>query len=98
MIHQSKQRNNERESEQYKTEEERRTHSREILSNLNAFGATMSYPAVKELMKLLSQYNNFGQRIVVNIPFPEMNRRIKGVLAIHKKEDTWVMLQHEKGH
>lgn len=80
----------------YKTEQERKSKSLEILQNLNAFGATMTYEPVRQLMKLLSRYNNFGERIVVNIPFPEMERRIKGVLAIHKNEDTWIMLKHEK--
>ena len=37
-----------------------------------------------------------SDRIVVNIPFPIINRRIKGVLAINKREDVTIALLNEK--
>ena len=42
------------------------------------------------------EYINEGERITVNIPFPEINRRIKGILAISKREDVTIALLNEK--
>jgi len=42
------------------------------------------------------EYISKGERIIINIPFPEINRRIKGVLAINKTEDVTVALMNEK--
>ena len=39
----------------------------------------MTYEPVKLLYKKFKEYITEGQRIVVNIPFPEINRRIKGI-------------------
>ena len=79
-----------------KTEEERRASSREILKQLEDLGLNVTHAPVRELLKLLKQYNEDGNRIEVNIPFPELNRRIKGVLATGAREETYVMLKHEK--
>ena len=32
----------------------------------------------------------------INIPFPEINRRIKGLLAISVNEQVWINLKNEK--
>ena len=42
------------------------------------------------------EYITEGQRLVVNIPFPEINRRFKGILAISKNEDVTIALLNEK--
>jgi hypothetical protein len=79
-----------------KTEEERRAASKEILKQLEGLELSISHKPIRELLKLLKQYNEEGNRIVVNIPFPELNRRIKGVLATSIREETYVVLKHEK--
>ena len=79
-----------------KTEEERRAASREILKQLEGLDLSISHKPIRELLKLLKQYNDEGKRIIVNIPFPELNRRIKGVLATGAREETFVVLKHEK--
>lgn len=79
-----------------KTEEERRAASKEILKQLEGLDLSISHKPIRELLKLLKQYNEEGNRIVVNIPFPELNRRIKGVLATSIREETYVVLKHEK--
>ena len=56
----------------------------------------MTYAPVKLLYKKFKEYITEGQRIVVNIPFPEINRRIKGILAISKNEDVTIALLNEK--
>ena len=37
-----------------------------------------------------------GERILINIPFPIMNKRIEGVLAINKNEEVAIRLKYEK--
>ena len=54
------------------------------------------YEPIKKLYGLFKTYINEEKRIEVNIPFPEINRRIKGLLAISVKEEVWVNLKHEK--
>lgn len=79
-----------------KTEEERRAASREILKQIEGLDLSISHKPIRDLLKLLKQYNDEGKRIIVNIPFPELNRRIKGVLATGAREETYVVLKHEK--
>lgn len=78
-----------------KTEEERRAASREILNQLNDLNIPASFGAVKQLLVLLKKYNEEGCRVEINIPFPEMNRRLRGVLGIGKREEPFVVLKHE---
>lgn len=79
-----------------KTEEERRASSLEILKQVKALDLSVTHPPIKELLKLLKRHNETGERITVNIPFPDLNRRIKGVLAPGSREDSYIVLKHEK--
>jgi len=81
---------------EYRTKQERQDEIREILIQLTHFNLDMTYPPVKLLYKKFKEYITEGQRIVVNIPFPEINRRIKGILAISKNEDVTIALLNEK--
>ena len=63
---------------EYRTKQERQDEIREILIQLPHFNLDMTYEPVKVLYKKFKEYITEGQRIVVNIPFPEINRRIKG--------------------
>ena len=79
-----------------KTEEERRASSLEILKQVKALDLSVTHPPIRELLKLLKRHNETGERIAVNIPFPDLNRRIKGVLAPGAREDSYIVLKHEK--
>ena len=79
-----------------RTEEERKHVSIEIINMLSDLGLSVSYEPIKKLYLILKKYNQEGNRIEVNIPFPEINRRIKGVLPISKKEESNVRLVYEK--
>ena len=81
---------------QYRTKEERQDEVKHILEQLSEFQLNPSYEPVKKLYLKFKEYINEGQRITVNIPFPEINRRIKGVLAISKREDVTIGLMNEK--
>ena len=56
----------------------------------------MTYEPIKKLYQKFKEYIQEGNRIEVNIPFPEINRRIKGILAISVREEVWVNLKNEK--
>jgi hypothetical protein len=79
-----------------RTEEERKRLSIEVINMLSDLGLSVSYEPIKKLYFILKKYNQEGNRIEVNIPFPEINRRIKGVLPSSKKEESTVRLVYEK--
>ena len=81
---------------EYRTKEERRKEVKEILKQLSSFDLNINYEPIKKLYGLFKIYINEDKRIEVNIPFPEINRRIKGLLAISVNEEVWVNLKHEK--
>ena len=80
----------------YRTKEERQEEVKQILNQLSKFDLNVKYEPIKKLYKLFKEYINEDRRIEVNIPFPEIDRRIKGLLAISIKEDTYVNLKYEK--
>ena len=80
----------------YRTKEERQNKVKEILSQLSNFDLNIKYEPIKKLYEKFKEYIQEGNRIEVNIPFPEINRRIKGVLAISVREEVWINLKNEK--
>ena len=68
----------------------------EVYFKLSKFELTPRYEPVKELYKQFKQYIDTGDRIEINIPFPMINRRIKGLLAASVNENVWIKLKHEK--
>tara|TARA_B100000470_G_scaffold166785_1_gene131285 strand:- start:341 stop:637 length:297 start_codon:yes stop_codon:yes gene_type:complete len=81
---------------EYRTLEERKEEVKNILKQLSRFELTPAYEPVKNLYKLFKEYIDEDKRIVVNIPFPMINRRIKGILARNKREDVSIALLNEK--
>ena len=80
----------------YRTKEERQNEVKEILSKLSEFDLNLNYEPIKKLYEKFKEYIQDGNRIEVNIPFPEINRRIKGILAISVREEVWINLKNEK--
>jgi hypothetical protein len=80
----------------YRTKKERQTEVKNILEQLTEFQLNLTYEPVKKLYLHFKEYINKGQRISVNIPFPEVDRRIKGILAINKRENVTIALLNEK--
>ena len=66
------------------------------MEQLNEFHLNVTYDPVRKLFEKFKEYISEGERLIVNIPFPEINRRIKGVLAINKREDVTIALMKEK--
>jgi hypothetical protein len=79
----------------YRTKEERQNEIKEILVKLSEFNLNIKYEPIQKLYTLFKEYIEEGKRIEVNIPFKEIKRRIKGLLAISTREETWINLQNE---
>ena len=80
----------------YRTKEERQEESKIIIQKLTHLQLSIDFPAIRTLFEKLKEYISEGQRIMINIPFPEMNRRIRGVLADNKHEEVWIRLEYEE--
>lgn len=77
-----------------RTQIERQNEVKPILLKLKELHLTpTAYTSIKTLYQQLQIYIQQGKRIELNIPFPEYNVNIKGVLAIHKEEQVWVKLE-----
>ena len=79
----------------YRSLDERKEEVQKIIKTLDELNITSEFDAIKELFKLMFEYIRTGDRIIVNIPFPEMKRKIEGVLAINVKESVGIRLKHE---
>ena len=86
----------EKKAPEYRTKQERQNEVKHILEQLSDFQLNPTYEPVKKLYLKFKEYINEGERLTINIPFPEINRRIKGVLAINKREDVTIALMNEK--
>ena len=80
----------------YRTKEERQNEVKKIISKLSSFDLNTAYEPIKNLYSKFKEYISEGQRMEINIPFPEINRRIKGLLAISVNEQVWINLKNEK--
>ena len=67
-----------------------------IIEKLTELQLTVAYEPVKELFRLIQLFLKEGNRHVVNIPFPMINKRIKGLLSDVASEEVWVKLEHEE--
>jgi len=81
---------------EYKTKEERQADVKNIIKELSKFELTMRYEPIKKLYKHFKDFIDTGSQIKVNIPFPMINRRIKGELMPNKNGDSHICLANEK--
>lgn len=78
-----------------RTIEQRREQVRPIIDKLTELQMNVSYPAIRELYKQLSQFIKTGEDMKIKIPFPEFSRRIKGELSNAPYKPCWVKLEME---
>lgn len=76
-----------------RTIEQRREQVRPIIDRLTELQMNVSYPAIRELYKQLSQFIKTGEDAKIKIPFPEFSRRIKGELSNATYIPCWVKLE-----
>ena len=81
---------------EYKTKEQRKEDVKNIIKELNKFELTLRYEPVKKLYAHFKDFIENGNIVKVNIPFPMINRRIKGELMPNKNGDSNICLAHEK--
>ena len=79
----------------YRTKEQRHAEIKQVLIQLSEFDLNILYEPVKKLYEQFKIYIQEGKRLEISIPFPEINRRIKGLLAISVNEEVWVNLKKE---
>ena len=79
----------------YRSKEERQKEVKTILEQLSKLDLDSKYEPIKKLYGLFKTYIAEGNRIIVNIPFPEIKRRIKGLLAVSINEEVWLKLKKE---
>tara|TARA_B110000211_G_C13958985_1_gene499663 strand:+ start:354 stop:647 length:294 start_codon:yes stop_codon:yes gene_type:complete len=96
MSNKKKRTKKEKKEPEYRSKEERQSEVKHVLEQLNEYQLNAKYQPVKKLYLNFKEYISKGERLIVNIPFPEINRRIKGVLAINKREDVTIALLNEK--
>lgn len=63
---------------------------------LNELKLNNNYEPIQKLYRLFKIYIENGDRLIINIPFPEINKRIEGVLSINKNEEVTIRLKYEK--
>jgi len=81
---------------EYKTKEQRKEDVRNIIKELNNFELTLRYEPVKKLYAHFKDFIENGNIVKVNIPFPMINRRIKGNLMPNVKADSVITLIKER--
>ena len=79
----------------YRTKEEKQKEVKTIVEQLSKLDLDSKYEPIKKLYGLFKTYIAEGNRIIVNIPFPEIKRRIKGLLAVSINEEVWLKLKKE---
>jgi hypothetical protein len=88
-----------------RTKEQRQNEVKTIIKKLNELHLTTTYDGIKTLFQSLKNYTNndntnndndntnSDEPIIINIPCPELNIRITGVLEIDLRKRVWVKLE-----
>jgi hypothetical protein len=79
-----------------RTREERQLEIRPIIEKLASLNLTVESSPIMELYTHIRTYINDGTRITINIPFENIGRTIRGVLATDVKEEVWVKLEKSR--
>lgn len=79
-----------------RTVDERRCEVRRILDKLTELGLTASHRAVLTLLGEMREYVDGGAEKEVDIPYPEVGRRIVGKLTAYVNEPVVVRLKADE--
>lgn len=77
----------------YRTKEERHKEVKLLIKKLDELKLSRKYEAVQIFYKILFEYIDVGNRIIIDIPFPEINKRIEGVLSTKLDEEVAIRLK-----
>ena len=76
-----------------RTKEQRQNEVKTIIKKLNELHLNTSYDGIKILFQNMKDYLNSENSIIINIPCPELNIFIKGVLEVDLSKKVWVKLE-----
>ena len=77
----------------YRTIEEKNIEVIKIITSLQKLNLNpRDYEPIRELYRLMNEYKKENKRIVINIEFSEIHKRIEGVLANKRTEQVYVRL------
>lgn len=77
-----------------RTEQERRLESLQIIYQIKQNKIDCNLPGIRTLLDELSDYVMNGNEKNISIPLPEMSKKIKCFLPLHKNEECVVVLKH----
>jgi hypothetical protein len=80
----------------YKSKNEMMADIKPIIQKLSELELNISYPAIKRLYVEIALHIKDGESRKINIPFPEVKRRIKGFLSGDTRKETWVKLEADE--
>ena len=76
-----------------RSKDERREQVRPIFEKLAELKLTASeHDEIKELFQIISAYIKTGDKQTINIPFPAINKRIKGLLEPNTSKESCIRL------
>ena len=78
-----------------RTLEQRKEEIRKIIEKLDELQLSIDYLPIKLFYDKMFYYIRSGERLLINIPFPEMKKKIEGVLAINILEPCAIRLKYE---
>lgn len=78
----------------YRNKDERRQVTLNIIHQFHSNYPTSKYEAIRKLIEKLNNYVLEGNDMSFSIPFPELNKKIKGKLYANKKQECVVVLKH----
>ena len=76
-----------------RTKEQRQNEIKTIIKKLNELHLNTSYDGIKQLFQNMKEYSDAEESIHLNIPCPELNICIKGVLEVNINKKVWVKLE-----
>ena len=79
-----------------RTKDERIEETRTIIAKLTELQLTLAYPPIKQLFILMQDFIDNANRHEVNIPFPMIDKRIRGILSNSINERIWIKMEHEQ--
>lgn len=75
-----------------RSKEQRQNEIKIIIKKLNELHLTTAYDGIKLLFKYMNEYKDATEAITIDIPCPELNISIKGILEVDLKKKVWVKL------
>ena len=72
---------------------ERKAKGHELIKQLDELGLRIAHTGMRTLLSHLAQYIHKGERVEIDVPLPDANRRAVGVLSTSRREETWLRLE-----